>query len=150
MPLKNLKASNPIELAEYTIAILRKVRSKYWDITHKFGIRLPKTVDEALAIDKETGAFIGQAGILQKELEGEIVHEVGYSIKPRFWRKGYATEMALKLKAFAEEHKVNSQVISIIHIDNIGSQKVARNNGMDILRKTTYREMPVYIFGVNL
>jgi hypothetical protein len=35
--------------------ILAKVKSKYWQRTHKFGLRIPKSVDEALAIDKSNG-----------------------------------------------------------------------------------------------
>eukprot|EP00957_Ditylum_brightwellii_P022272 1681034-Ditylum_brightwellii.AAC.1 len=56
--------SNPIEVAEYAIAngiddesvfnwgIISKAKSKYWRATHKFGIKIPKTVDEALRIDQ--------------------------------------------------------------------------------------------------
>jgi hypothetical protein len=35
--------------------IIQKVKSRYWQRTHKFGIHLPKTVAEALALDKENG-----------------------------------------------------------------------------------------------
>jgi hypothetical protein len=74
---RDLKESNPIELAEYGKAndlldepvfawwakyvlkrkdrIISKVKSRYWSTTHKFGVRLPKSVDEALKIDAETG-----------------------------------------------------------------------------------------------
>ena len=74
IPLKNLKASNPVELAKYAAGnrldvepafkwwvrdvlrrrnrIIAKVNDKYWRKTHKFGIRVPKSVDEALEIDK--------------------------------------------------------------------------------------------------
>ena len=31
------------------------MKTKYWQRTHKFGIRIPKSVKEALAIDKENG-----------------------------------------------------------------------------------------------
>jgi hypothetical protein len=31
------------------------VKSKYWQRTHQFGIRIPKSVKEALAIDRENG-----------------------------------------------------------------------------------------------
>ena len=77
VPLKDLKESHPIQIAEYAILnkidtkpglnwwvhdvlctkerILGKVKSKYWTRTHKFGIRVPKTVKEALDIDKESG-----------------------------------------------------------------------------------------------
>ena len=33
--------------------IIVKVKAKYWRTTHKFGIRVPKYVDEVLEIDKE-------------------------------------------------------------------------------------------------
>ena len=76
VPLKDLKVSNAVELAEYAIAnnideepafnwwvkhtikkrdvIISKVKTKYWRTTHKFGIRVPKDVDEALRLDQES------------------------------------------------------------------------------------------------
>ena len=78
MKLTELKESSPIEVAEYAVAnrideapnfkwlvshtirkrnrIISKVKSWYWQTTHKFGIRLPKTTYEALQIDKITGS----------------------------------------------------------------------------------------------
>jgi hypothetical protein len=72
--LKGMKQSYPIQVAVYSIAnliddeaafawrvptllkkrdrILAKVKSKYWQRTHKYGIRILKSVEEALAIDK--------------------------------------------------------------------------------------------------
>ena len=35
-------------------SILKKVKSKYWQHSHKYGIRVPKSVEEALKIDEET------------------------------------------------------------------------------------------------
>ena len=35
--------------------ILSKIKSKYWQRTHKFGIRIPKSVEQAIAIDKQNG-----------------------------------------------------------------------------------------------
>lgn len=77
VPLKDLKHSNPVELAEYAVAnniddepafkwwvhetlrkrdrIIMKVKAKYWRTTHKFGIEVPKSVDEAYEIDRKTG-----------------------------------------------------------------------------------------------
>ena len=79
IPLKDLRESNPIELAEYAVAnriheepafhwwvpfvirkrnrIVSKVKAKYWRLTHKFGIELPHSVAEAYAIDKQTGTL---------------------------------------------------------------------------------------------
>ena len=76
IPLKDLKESNPVELAEYAVSnklldepafawwakdvlrrrnrIISKVKSRYWKTTHKFGFKLPHSVEEALLIDEET------------------------------------------------------------------------------------------------
>ena len=35
--------------------MINKVKSKYWRSTHKFGIEIPKSVNEAYKIDQETG-----------------------------------------------------------------------------------------------
>ena len=35
--------------------IISKLKSRYWKTTHKFGIRVPKSVNEAYRIDLETG-----------------------------------------------------------------------------------------------
>ena len=43
---------NAMKKAKY---IISKVKSKYWERTHKYGIRIPKTVQEAYAIDVENG-----------------------------------------------------------------------------------------------
>ena len=77
VPLTEVKNANPIEAAEYAIMakiddepafvwwvrptikkrnqIIRKVKSRYWRTTHKFGIELPHSVAEALAIDRKNG-----------------------------------------------------------------------------------------------
>jgi hypothetical protein len=89
IPLKDLKDSNPIEVAEYAVAnkiaeepafvwwvrqflrkrdrIIKKVKTRYWKRTHKFGIELPKTVEEALRIDEETGTDYWRKAI-EKEM----------------------------------------------------------------------------------
>ena len=75
--LSMLKESNPVETAEYAVAagiqdepafkwwvphtlnkrnrIIAKVKSRYHKRTHKFGFEVPKTVADAMRIDKENG-----------------------------------------------------------------------------------------------
>ncbi len=77
LPLKDIKDANPLELAQYAIAngitekpafkwwvqeilkkkkcIIAKIKTKYWCTMHKFGIKIPKSVEHALQIDYETG-----------------------------------------------------------------------------------------------
>ena len=80
IPLKDLKKSNPIELAEYVLSrkmqdkpafrwwvkdvirkrdnFIGKVKSWYWKNTHKIGIRLPHSVEEALRLDAATNTTL--------------------------------------------------------------------------------------------
>ncbi len=89
-PLRNLKESNPLELAQYAEShslleepafiwwakdalkrsrrIIKRVKSKYWQRSHKYGIRLPKSVQEALQLDQENGNTLWHDAI-QKELK---------------------------------------------------------------------------------
>ncbi len=77
LPIKDVKESNPIKLAEYAVLsrideepafkwcvslvmhkqnqMVNKVKKKYWRTTHKFGIRIPKSVAEALCFSAENG-----------------------------------------------------------------------------------------------
>ena len=96
---KYLKVSSPVELAEYAAGnrldaeptfkwwvrdvlrfrnrIIAKVKAKYWRMTHKFGIRVTKSVYEALAIDKENGNTLWYNNI-QKEMKNvRVAFEIG-------------------------------------------------------------------------
>ena len=110
--LADLKESYPVQLIEYAVAngiedepafkwwvpstlkrrdrIISKVKAKYWRTTHKFGIRVPKSVDEAYNIDRLTGtdfwmkaikketknmwiAFEKKEGVTKEEMENSKV-----------------------------------------------------------------------------
>lgn len=86
-------------------------------------------------IDKSTGEFIGQCGLLVQEVESQTRLEVGYSILPQFCGKGYAAEAAIKCKKFAFENNFTTSLISIIHPENIASEKVALKNGMSLIKQ---------------
>ena len=100
-------------------------------------------------IDKSTNEFIGQCGLLVQEVDNKQELEIGYSILPKFWNMGYATEAAQKCRDYAFEHSFTESIISIVHIDNIKSEKVALKNGMVKSKQTIFRGMPVNIFRIN-
>jgi len=101
------------------------------------------------AIEKSTGHFIGMAGILTRQIDDELLFEIAYSLKPKFWGKGYGTEMAQQIRKFGEMNKLASKFISIIDKNNIRSIKVAEKNGMHINKETSYLGMEVFIFSTN-
>jgi len=92
VPLREMKNSFPVQTAEYAsvhlldkepafrrwvphflkkrdriIGKLSKKNTKYWHRTHKYGIELPKTVAEALEIDRRTGTTLWRDAI-EKEM----------------------------------------------------------------------------------
>lgn len=100
-------------------------------------------------ISKDTNKLIGLAGLLIQNMDGKQELEIGYSILPMHWRKGYAFEAAQKCKEIAFEKNWSKSLISIIQVDNIPSQKTALKNGMFLDFATLYQNNPVYIFRIN-
>jgi RimJ/RimL family protein N-acetyltransferase len=100
-------------------------------------------------IDKETNKFIGQCGLLVQVVDGKKELEIGYSILPKYRNLGYATEAAIKCRDFAFQNNFTQSLISIIHVDNIRSEKVASKVGMVKTRQTEFRNMAVNIFGID-
>jgi len=99
--------------------------------------------------DKTTGKIIGQSGLLIQEVDGINELEVSYSILPQYWNKGYGREAARKCRDYAFENNLTDSLISIVHPENIKSQKVAGHNGMQVDKETTFKGMPAYIFRVR-
>ena len=101
-------------------------------------------------VDKTSNRMVGQCGLLIQSVEEQQRMEIGYSILPEFWGKGYASEASQKCKNFAFENDFWDSLISMIHVDNIASEKVALRNGMH-LEKTLadYRGCPANIFKIE-
>ena len=86
-------------------------------------------------IDKNTNRLVGQCGILVQTIEEVERLEIGYSLLPEFWGRGYASEAALKCKNYAFENNFSNVLMSMVHVENISSEKVALRNGMDFEKK---------------
>lgn len=89
-----------------------------------------------LVTDKESGAPVGQVGLVTQTIQGESIPEIGYLIDRRYWRRGYASEAALGTRAHAFGARGYPRVISLIRPENTPSQGVARKLGMTIRAQT--------------
>ena len=97
-PLKDMKESYPVQIAEYSIqnkiheepafawwvptvikkrkAILAKVKSKYWQRTHKYGIEIPKSIAHAKELDAKNGNTLWWDAICEEMSTVRIAFEV--------------------------------------------------------------------------
>jgi len=78
---------------------------------------------------------MGQCGLLLQTVNNKQRLEIGYSILPVFWERGYASEATQKCKVFAFKNRLANSLISVVHKQNVGSEKVAVRNGMTLERR---------------
>jgi len=110
IPLNEMKESYPVQVAEYAIdnqihkepafnwwvhkvikkrnRILSKVKSRYWRTTHKFGIRVPKSFDEAMALDKANGNDYWNKALVKEMAKAKVAWRVEQDVTPEEVRKG--------------------------------------------------------------
>ena len=100
-------------------------------------------------VEKDTGEFVGMCGLLTQMVEEKKEIEIGYSLLKKYWGRGYASEAAKFFRDFGFEHEKLDQLISVIDIRNIPSQKVAVRNGMFIDRQIKYHDLDVYIYQIT-
>jgi len=97
-------------------------------------------------IEKDTGAYVGQCGLLHQSIDGADELEIGYSLLSTMWGKGYATEAAVALKQWAFEQNIVQSLISIIHQENESSKRVAQRMGMTLDKTMNWKDLPVCIY----
>ena len=106
---KDLKTSYPVQVAEYGVAnnikdeptlawrskvvfrkrnrIIPKVKSRYWKTTHKFGIRIPKTVAGAFESDRSNGNYFWRKIIELEMGKAKIAFQKVDGFTPdKFWK----------------------------------------------------------------
>lgn len=102
------------------------------------------------AVLKENGKMIGNIGLTMQKFGDEQVLEIGYLLNENYWHEGFATEAAIACKNYAFNVLGKDKVYSIIRINNLPSQAVAKRNGMCIVGeeiKYYYNmEMPHFVF----
>lgn len=81
-------------------------------------------------IDLATGLHVGDAGLIQKRIEGRDEVEVLYFFAKAVWGRGFATEAARALVDHAFTTLDLERVVALIHTDNHASMRVAERTGL--------------------
>jgi RimJ/RimL family protein N-acetyltransferase len=100
-------------------------------------------------VERNSNQLIGHAGLLVQTVDGVEELEIGYSLLPEFWNKGYGTEAAATCKHIAFQNNFTDSLISIISLTNTPSQQVASKNGMKVEKRTIYRNNEVFIYRIT-
>lgn len=100
-------------------------------------------------IHKQTGEMMGQCGLLLQKVDDISETEVGYHMFKKHWGQGYAPEAARRFIRFAFENNLSESVISIIHINNRNSQRVAEKNGLKREKQTRWNDLDVWVYRMD-
>jgi ribosomal-protein-alanine N-acetyltransferase len=98
---------------------------------------------------KENGELVGDCGLTVQRVEDADEVEVGYHVKRAYWRQGLATEGALACRDHAFQSLGVARLICIIRPENVPSQGVARNIGMQPEKEVVWAGLPHLIFATG-
>ena len=99
---------------------------------------------------KESGALIGQAGLMNSTLNGNETVELGYILDNTYWHNGYGTEAARACLEYAFGELELKTVCCSIRPENVASIRVVVRLGMTLCDNHTIiyneKEMPHQIY----
>lgn len=93
-------------------------------------------------VERDTGAFVGRAGLHHPERPRWPGIEVGWALHPDHWGRGYATEAGARAVAYAFETFDVDHLASVIAPTNVRSQAVARRLGFSPHETHTFAWWP--------
>lgn len=100
-------------------------------------------------IEKSTGSLVGQCGLLQQEIKSQRRLEIGYQLFNDYWGKGFATEAACLFRDYGFRELDAPEIIAIINVDNLPSQRVATRIGMTQSDEMDYLGHHTYIYQID-
>lgn len=104
-------------------------------------------------IDKASGALVGQCGLMWQQVDGVAELEVGYHLLPRYRGRGYGLEAARAFRDYAFASGMSESLVSLIHINNHDSQRLAGRNGLAPERLTlnygVFAGVPHYVYRIG-
>ncbi|HHF7368224.1 TPA: GNAT family N-acetyltransferase [Legionella bozemanae] len=98
---------------------------------------------------KDSHEFIGRAGLIHFNYDdNQSDVEVAYALLPKYWGKGYATEITTSLIEFAFRNLKMQKLIAVVHPENVSSQNVLIKCGMSNTGKINYWNKEIMKFEI--
>ena len=89
---------------------------------------------------RDTGAFVGDCGLIVTNVEGVEERELGWIVNRAFRGQGIATEAALAWRDRAFGELGLRRFVSIVEEPNVASRRVAQKIGMTVERRVIWGE----------
>lgn len=98
---------------------------------------------------KENNQLLGFCGLIRQIIDDEPHIELGYRLDRAFWGKGIAAEAAQSVKEYAFNQLNIGKLVSIIHVDNMASKRVAQKAGMSHMKQTYFKGNLLDVFYIK-
>lgn len=103
-------------------------------------------------IEKESNEFLGWGGLklITEEMNGhQNFYELGYRFLPKYWGKGFATEVGKASIKYGFEELKLEVIYAIAAIENQASKSVLEKIGFKVIAIFNYQNLPHYWFELN-
>jgi len=102
-----------------------------------------------MLLDRESGEPLGRVGLMRQPVNGVDEFEISYMVHRPFWRRGFATEAALAVRAYAFTERNLPRVVSLVRPENVPSQGVAKKLGMQVTGTSQQMGLEHHVFAVE-
>lgn len=102
---------------------------------------------------KDTHERVGTCSFIPSE-DGKV-YDIAYCVHKKFWRNGYATEMAGGMVDYAKKHGAGKVTVRV-NKENAASNRIVRKMGFDVIGEKCYKkrgtelEFGDYLYELNL
>ena len=96
-----------------------------------------------------SGLLLGYCGFFHHRVDDVEEIEIGYRLHPDYWNQGFATEAARAVRDHGFRDLRLDRLISLVHVENMRSRRVAEKNGMAIEKETLFRGFPTLVFAIT-
>ena len=140
--------TDPLVIAIFGIAPFKRPQMKQWvqrNLSHQdeYGYGLFSV------ILKSNSLLIGDCGLEHRDINGELVAELGYDFLSDYWHRGLATEAAKAVRDHAFIELGLPRLVSLIRIGNDASRRVAERVGLTLISEFTHCGTRYWKYGIE-
>ena len=102
---------------------------------------------------KQTGALIGDCGIIHTKVAGTLEYDLGYIIDHHHWRQGYASESVAACRDYAISTLGLGRLVANMPTHHGASARVAEKIGMTwekTFNNPKNRNLPTHLYAFNV